>query len=93
MCRMVAPANFARVDEQGVSYVKKQPESEDEEMLCQEAMAACPHESIADDGEKYEWSAIPPYDVAAAEESHQEFLKSLAEENKKKGRSWWKFWQ
>jgi ferredoxin len=50
-CRQVAPLNFARNDEQGHSYVLKQPETPEEESQCQEAMLNCPSEAIGDDGE------------------------------------------
>lgn len=50
VCRDTAPANFARNDENGYSYVKKQPESDAEIELCEEALNACPVEAIGDDG-------------------------------------------
>lgn len=91
LCRDISPVNFARADEHGVSYVKKQPANPDEEMWCREAVQACPHESIGDDGEKYDWAAIPPCDMAATYESYQEHLNSFPEEEKQ-SKSWWKFW-
>ena len=50
VCRDTSPANFARNDENGYSFVYKQPESEDESALCEEALMACPVEAIGDDG-------------------------------------------
>lgn len=50
VCRDTAPANFTREDENGYSYVFKQPETEQEFELCEEAMNACPVEAIGDDG-------------------------------------------
>lgn len=50
VCRDTAPANFTRNDENGYSYVFKQPETPDELELCNEAMTACPVEAIGDDG-------------------------------------------
>ena len=50
LCRETAPANFIRNDEQGFSYVFKQPESPDEETLCKDAMDNCPVEAIGNDG-------------------------------------------
>ena len=50
VCRDTAPANFGRNDENGYSYVKKQPESSHEYELCREAFDACPVEAIGDDG-------------------------------------------
>ncbi|WP_050029899.1 ferredoxin [Verrucomicrobium sp. BvORR034] len=51
LCRETAPANFTRDDDGGHSFVHKQPESEEELRLCEEAMAGCPVEAIGDDGE------------------------------------------
>jgi ferredoxin len=50
VCRDTSPANFTRHDENGYSYVFKQPESDEEIALCEEAMMACPVEAIGDDG-------------------------------------------
>ncbi len=49
-CRAVAPENFARNDAGGYSYVKKQPETTEEEKLCREAQAGCHVETIHADG-------------------------------------------
>ena len=50
VCRDTAPDNFTRSDENGYSYVFKQPETEDERALCEEALTACPVEAIGNDG-------------------------------------------
>lgn len=50
VCRDTAPDNFTRSDENGYSYVFKQPENEDERVLCDEALASCPVEAIGNDG-------------------------------------------
>jgi ferredoxin len=47
VCRDTSPANFRRNDENGYSYVYKQPETEVEIALCEEALDACPVEAIA----------------------------------------------
>ena len=49
-CRVTAPNNFRRNDEQGYSFVHKQPESDEEAKKCQEAMDGCPVEAIGNDG-------------------------------------------
>ena len=51
LCRETAPENFARDEEEGYSYVKKQPANEDEEAACAQAAEECPVEAIGDDGE------------------------------------------
>lgn len=50
VCRDTAPKNFTRNDENGYSYVYKQPETTEELALCEESMNVCPVEAIGDDG-------------------------------------------
>ena len=50
LCRQTAPDNFERNEDEGYSYVMKQPESDEEKELCQEALDECPVEAIGDDG-------------------------------------------
>jgi ferredoxin len=50
VCRDTAPDNFTRSDENGYSFVFKQPENEEERALCDEALSACPVEAIGSDG-------------------------------------------
>ena len=51
VCRDTAPLNFCRNDENGYSFVFKQPQTPEERALCEEAFMACPVEAIGDDGE------------------------------------------
>lgn len=50
VCRDTSPANFTRNDENGYSYVYRQPDTPEELELCEEALTACPVEAIGDDG-------------------------------------------
>ena len=50
VCRTTAPNNFQANEDEGFSFVFKQPENDDEEEQCQEALEACPVEAIGDDG-------------------------------------------
>jgi ferredoxin len=50
LCRETAPNNFTRNDDGGYSYVYKQPENDDEEKQCKEAMEGCPVEAIGNNG-------------------------------------------
>ena len=50
LCREEAPANFKRNESEGYSYVYKQPENEEEEKACEDAMNGCPVEAIGDFG-------------------------------------------
>lgn len=51
VCRTTAPNNFLANEDEGYSYVGKQPENDEEVALCEEAIESCPVESIGDDGE------------------------------------------
>jgi len=51
VCRTTAPNNFKANEDEGYSFVVKQPENADEEAQCGEAKASCPVEAIGDDGE------------------------------------------
>lgn len=51
LCRETAPKNFQRSDDEGYSYVFKQPEGDEEFEQCVEAMEGCPVEAIGDDGD------------------------------------------
>ncbi|MDQ2746106.1 MAG: ferredoxin [Acidobacteriota bacterium] len=50
VCRDTSPKNFTREDENGYSYVYRQPQTAEEIELCEEALLACPVEAIGDDG-------------------------------------------
>ncbi len=51
LCRETAPENFTRNEDGGYSYVYKQPDNDEQEELCKEAMDGCPVEAIGDDGD------------------------------------------
>ena len=51
VCRTTAPNNFKANEDEGYSFVYKQPADGDEEAQCNEAKASCPVEAIGDDGE------------------------------------------
>lgn len=50
LCREMAPAIFRRSDDDGATYVWRQPETGTEIALAEEARLACPTESIGNDG-------------------------------------------
>jgi ferredoxin len=50
LCRQTAPDNFSRNEDDGYSYVSKQPENDAERQACLDAMEECPVEAIGDDG-------------------------------------------
>jgi ferredoxin len=50
VCRDTSPKNFTREDENGYSYVYRQPVTPEELELCEEAMNVCPVEAIGNDG-------------------------------------------
>ena len=47
--------NFRANEDEGYSYVFKQPENDEERARCKEAMESCPVEAIGDDGEDASW--------------------------------------
>lgn len=51
VCRDTSPENFTRNDENAYSFVQKQPITQEEIDLCNEAMMACPVEAIGDDAD------------------------------------------
>jgi ferredoxin len=50
VCRTTAPNNFKANEDEGYSFVCKQPEGAEEEAQCAEAKSSCPVEAIGDDG-------------------------------------------
>lgn len=52
LCRETAPKNFMREEDEGYSYVFKQPENDEEREQCVEAMEGCPVEAIGEDGKE-----------------------------------------
>jgi len=73
LCRETAPENFQRNEDEGFSYVYKQPTTEEELRLCQEALESCPVEAIGDDGhgdgaDSKDENATPQEDEAPASE-------------------------
>jgi ferredoxin len=49
-CRVIAPDLFMRNADTGLSYVQRQPVTEAEIALAEEAIGACATESIGNDG-------------------------------------------
>lgn len=49
LCRETAPMIFARHEEGGYSFVRKQPETPEELALAEEARLGCPVEAIGND--------------------------------------------
>lgn len=48
LCRETAPRNFVRQDDEGYSYVARQPRDQAEEAACREALWECPVEAIGE---------------------------------------------
>lgn len=53
-CVNEAPDNFTMDDDEGHSYVSRQPESPEEIEACKAALEACPVEAIGEDGDSEE---------------------------------------
>jgi ferredoxin len=50
LCRETSPENFNRQDDEGYSFVKKQPANPAELASCLAALEECPVEAIGNDG-------------------------------------------
>ena len=50
LCRQTAPDNFERNEDEGYSFVYKQPVNEEEKQACVDAIDECPVDAIGDDG-------------------------------------------
>ncbi len=50
-CRVMAPELFGRNPDTGLGFVKRQPVTEDEVSLAEEALGCCATNSIGNDGE------------------------------------------
>jgi ferredoxin len=90
LCRETAPTVFARNDEEGTSYVVKQPETKAEIDLTREAMEGCPFEAIFDDGDQHDWAQEPKAERPAWRTDDAE--KPICSHCKQRSRPWWKFW-
>jgi ferredoxin len=51
LCRNIAPQFFTRQDDNGYSYVFRQPQTPEELAAAEEARTSCPTETIGNDGE------------------------------------------
>jgi len=51
VCRTTAPENFEANEDEGYSFVCKQPENDEELAQVEEAIESCPVEAIGDDGD------------------------------------------
>lgn len=51
-CVMTAPDHFGMDEDDGHAFVIKQPDGNEDEELCVEAMEGCPVEAIGNDGEE-----------------------------------------
>lgn len=52
VCRETAPENFMANEDEGYSYVFNQPQNDEQEAQCRDALESCPVEAIGDDGEE-----------------------------------------
>ena len=50
VCRTTAPNNFEANEDEGYSFVCKQPENDEETAQVEESIESCPVEAIGDDG-------------------------------------------
>lgn len=67
LCRTTAPSNFRANEDEGYSYVYKQPETPEEIDLCERAMGECPVEAIGEEvsSDSSGKPATPPSEIAS----------------------------
>ena len=90
LCRETAPTVFARNNEEGTSYVFKQPETEAEIELTREAIDGCPCEAIFDDGDQHDWEVGPKPERPSWRTNDGE--KPTCSHCAQQPKPWWKFW-
>lgn len=59
LCRECAPHNVTRDDETGISYVFKQPETDEEIAGISLGVEGCPTEAVGADGDQSDWTCAP----------------------------------
>jgi len=95
LCRQSAPNNVRRDDRTGISYIFKQPESEEEVRALEEGgVGGCPTEAVGNNGDKHDWRTEPIYNWNALYKKHGiqfELTAPIASALEKK--SWWTFWK
>jgi ferredoxin len=60
LCAQMAPTVFREFEPQGWAFVFHQPSTPEEARAAMEAVESCPTESIGFDGDRFDWSSIPP---------------------------------
>jgi ferredoxin len=74
-CLDVAPANFTSNEDPHLdfgAYVYRQPETDEEEAACREAMRCCPVEAIRVVGEEHHFGETLPFDSLTADSDKTE---------------------
>jgi ferredoxin len=65
LCRETAPDFFTRNEDGGYSFVHAQPQTEEDNALCMEALEGCPVDAIGHDGDESSQAASPGQQRAA----------------------------
>jgi len=89
MCREIAPQIFKRHDDGAYSYVYRQPVTNEEIAVAEEALAHCPTETIGNDGVSLELLPTPSQPVAdklrTPSESRGDALEQTLEKTREAG--------
>jgi ferredoxin len=92
LCRETAPNVFCRDDEQGISYVFRQPTTPEDVALCEESRQGCPTEAIGSDGEGFDWRSSPIRDWSRLSQTLGDSLEGLTvltpEQERELPRTW-----
>lgn len=79
LCQEISPTLFRRNDETAMSYVAKQPETEEEHELAHEAVYGCCVEAIHFNGLSLDWRKHPPMKPYAELNAFQKWLRRWRE--------------
>ena len=93
LCRETAPKNFSRNNEEGYSYISKQPENREEEGMIQDAIEGCPCESIFADGDLFDWKKTVPERVLSQKERELRIQNKECSHCSVNAKKWWQFWK
>ncbi len=55
LCREMIPDVFKRNEAGGYAYVARQPQTDEERAICEEAVEGCPCEAVGNDGNNNDW--------------------------------------
>ena len=80
LCREIAPSLFRRNEQEGTSYVFRQPDTEEEKKQAEEAIWGCCVEAIHSNGDSFDWRKIPPLKPYSKLNRFQKWIRQIRED-------------